>query len=117
VVRSTKNEAPHYEIFSILLLPNFHRNAACTKLFMKTDTEGYDSISISHRQSGLDSSIQKLGTKGFLHFCIFWILGPLAKTNYKICKCNNSRHLLTVSVPKQGLKTNSELACLSGEQS
>jgi len=82
----------------------------------QTDTEGYDSISISHTQS-LDSSIQKAWNQRLSAFWHFLDFRSLAKTNYKIYKFNNSRHLLTVSVPKQGLKTNSELARLSGEQS
>jgi len=107
-----KNEAPNYEIFSILLLPNFHRNSACTKPFIKTDTQTQKGTTVSaYLTQGVWNTVsRKHGTKGFLHFGIFWILGLLAKTNYKICKFNNSRHLLTVSVPKQGLKRNSELA-------
>jgi len=107
-----KNEAPNYEIFSILLLPSFHRNSACTKPFIKTDTQTQKGMTVSaYRTQGVWNPVsRKLGTEGFLHFGIFWILGLLAKTNYTICIFNNSRHLLTVSLPKQGLKRNSELA-------
>ena len=70
MLRSTKNEAPHYEIFSILPLPNFHRNAACTKPFMKRDTQTQKGmiVSVYLTQRVWTPVSRKPGTKGFLDF-------------------------------------------------